>query len=102
VVLGGLWGRTELGLLVLDMFFLPAELRGNGFGARLLAAVEAEAIRRGCTQALVETSSFQAPGFYEKYGYREFGRVEFAPARTARIFLAKELTNRPRRQPPSA
>lgn len=101
-VLGGLWGRTELGVLFLDMFFVAEEIRGEDVGRALLEAVEAEALTRGCRRAAVETSSFQAPGFYEKYGYREFGRVEFAPARTARIFLAKELTNRPRRQPPSA
>jgi GNAT superfamily N-acetyltransferase len=90
-VLGGLWGRTELGLLVLDMLFLPADLRGDGFGARLLAVVEAEARRRGCVRALVETSSFQAPGFYERHGYEEFGRVQFGIGGHARIFFRKRL-----------
>jgi GNAT superfamily N-acetyltransferase len=90
-ILGGLWGRTELGVLFLDMLFVAEELRGEGLGARLLAAVEEEARRRGCLRAVVETSSFQAPAFYEQHGYREFGRVEFAPPGLARIFLSKEL-----------
>ena len=89
--LGGLWGRTELGLLFLDMFFLPEGLRGQGHGARLLDAVEAEARRRGCRRAVVETSSFQAPEFYRRHGYREFGRVEFGLGGHARIYLSKEL-----------
>jgi GNAT superfamily N-acetyltransferase len=89
--LGGLWGRTELGLLFLDMFFVPGHLRGRFHGAQLLALVEAEARRRGCRRAVVETSSFQAPGFYSSHGYEEFGRVEFAVEGQARIFMRKWL-----------
>ena len=33
-VVGGLWGRTELGLLFIDMFFLPKHVRGQSQGAR--------------------------------------------------------------------
>jgi len=89
--LGGLWGRTELGLLFLDMFFVPGHLRGRLHGTQLLALVEGEARRRGCRRAVVETSSFQAPGFYSSHGYEEFGRVEFAVEGQARIFLRKRL-----------
>ncbi len=90
-VLGGLWGRTELGLLFLDMFFLPPHLRGQAQGERLLSAIEAEALKRGCKRAVVETSSFQAPGFYKRHGYEEFGRVDFGLPSHARIFLRKSL-----------
>ncbi|UWU31048.1 GNAT family N-acetyltransferase (plasmid) [Rhizobium sp. WSM1274] len=90
-ILGGLWGRTELGLLFLDMFFLPHCLRGSGYGARLLAVVEEEAKRRCCHRAVVETSSFQAPGFYANQGYEEFGRIDFGVAAHSRIFLSKHL-----------
>ncbi|HEY6431439.1 MAG TPA: GNAT family N-acetyltransferase [Acetobacteraceae bacterium] len=88
---GGLWGRTELGLLFLDMFFLPQSLRGHLLGGRLLALIEAEAIRRGCQHAVVETSTFQAPGFYARHGYQEFGRVPFTAPGSARVFLRKRL-----------
>lgn len=90
-ILGGLWGRTELGVLFLDMFFLPPHLRGLSYGRRLLDAVEAEARRRGCKRAVVETSSFQAPGFYRRHGYEEFGRVNFSLPGHARVFLRKDL-----------
>lgn len=88
-VLGGLWGRTELGLLFLDMFFLPETLRGQDLGSRLLDQVEAEAQRRSCRRAVVETSSFQAPGFYLRHGYTEFGRVPFDVPGQARVFFSK-------------
>ena len=35
-VVGGLWGRPELGLLFLDMFFLPKHVRGQAQGGRPL------------------------------------------------------------------
>jgi GNAT superfamily N-acetyltransferase len=91
-VLGGLWGRTELGLLFLDMFFLPQHLRGESYGAQLLLAVEEEAIRRGCKHPVVETSSFQAPMFYIEHGYEELGRVPFGIEGHARIFLRKDFS----------
>lgn len=39
-VLGGISGRTSLGLLFIDLFYLPDSLRGAGAGARLLQACE--------------------------------------------------------------
>lgn len=89
-VIGGLWARTELGLLFLSMFYLPETLRGSGVGSELLSMVE-EARHRGCRHATVETSTFQAPGFYERHGYAEFGRVPFAVGDEARVFLRKDL-----------
>jgi GNAT superfamily N-acetyltransferase len=88
---GGLWGRTELGLLFLDMFFLPEAARGRSVGSQLLELVEAEARRRGCQHSVVETSTFQAPGFYVRHGYEEFGRVPFTVPGAARMFLRKRL-----------
>jgi GNAT superfamily N-acetyltransferase len=84
-------GKTELGLLFLDMFFLEQVVRGKTQGGRLLSIVEEEARRRGCERAVVETSSFQAPGFYERHGYKEFGRVEFGLPGHARVLLRKNL-----------
>src|SRR5882724_907179 len=47
-VLGGAIGRSSLGLLFLDLFYLPADLRGAGLGASVLQAFEEEGRRRGC------------------------------------------------------
>lgn len=90
-IVGGLWGRTELGLLFLDMFFLPEAARGQSVGVRLLCLVETEAKRRGCQHSVVETSTFQAPSFYLRHGYDEFGRVPFTAPGAARVFLRKRL-----------
>jgi hypothetical protein len=94
---GGLWGQTELGLLVLDMFLLPEHVRGRSCGTKLLAVTGNEAIHRGSRRAVVETSSFHAPGFNLRHGYREFGRVDFGIGGHCRVFLQKELSSATRR-----
>ena len=40
----------------------------------------------------LNTYSFQAPGFYEKLGFRRFGGMEGSPAGASRHFFAKRLT----------
>lgn len=90
-VLGGVLGRTSLGLLFIDLVYLPESLRGGGIGRRMIALAEDEARRRGCVAAVLYTISFQAPGFYERLGYRELGRVACLPPGTSRIFLSKPL-----------
>lgn len=90
-VVGGLTGRTSLGLFFIDLFYLPESLRGGGFGSRLLREAEAEAKRRGCARAVLYTITFQAPDFYRKHGYEAFGEVPCEPEGTARVFMVKTL-----------
>jgi GNAT superfamily N-acetyltransferase len=89
-VLGGILGHTSLGLCFIDLVFLPEPLRGQDVGTRLMTAAEDEARRRGCRAAVLYTISFQAPGFYEKRGYRAFGKIDGEPG-VARIFMVKDL-----------
>ena len=90
-VVGGLLGRTSLGVLFVDLFFLPDALRGHRLGSRILQLAEDEARRRGCEAAVLYTISFQAPEFYERHGYRRFGTIDCQPPGTSRIFLSKAL-----------
>jgi len=89
--LGGILGRTSLGLLFLDLVFLPKELRGRDLGSHMLRLAEEEGVRRGCRSAMLYTISFQAPGFYERHGWHEFGRIPCDPPGTSRIFMTKAL-----------
>ena len=90
-VLGGATGRSSLGLLVLDLFYLPEALRGLGIGTAILRAFEEEGRRRGCVAGVLYTISFQAPEFYERHGWRRFGEIACAPPGASRIFLMKQL-----------
>jgi GNAT superfamily N-acetyltransferase len=90
-ILGGITGRTSLGLLFIDLVFLPDELRGGGLGSRILKLAEDEGRRRGCRAAMLYTISFQAPRFYERHGWRVFGEIACDPPGTSRIFMTKTL-----------
>jgi GNAT superfamily N-acetyltransferase len=89
--IGGILGRTTLGLLFVDLVYLPTALRGQNIGSRMMGMVEQEAARRGCRSGALITISFQAPGFYERRGWREFGRVPCDPPGTFRVFMSKTL-----------
>ncbi|MDX2144165.1 MAG: GNAT family N-acetyltransferase [Rhodospirillaceae bacterium] len=77
----GLAGNTGQGLLYVRLLWVHDGLRQLGLGRKLLAMAEAEAVRRGCHTAGIDTFSFQAPQYYPKLGYREFGRIERLGAR---------------------
>jgi len=89
--LGGMIGRTSYGLLFIDLVYLPETLRGQDIGGRLLRMMEQEGAKRGCRSAFLFTITYQAPGFYERHGWIEFGRIACDPPGTARIFMTKTL-----------
>lgn len=90
-VLGGAIGRTSLGLLFLDLFYLPVAVRRLGLGSQVLEQFEADGRRRGCGSAVLYTISFQAPAFYERRGWCRFGEIACSPDGTSRIFMRKTL-----------
>jgi GNAT superfamily N-acetyltransferase len=92
-VVGGLWGRTALGWLFVELLFVPESLRGRGIGADLMLRAEREAVARGCHSAWLDTFEFQARKFYERLGYSCFGHLADYPAGFSRYFMKKALTN---------
>lgn len=91
-VAGGAVGVAFWNWLFIDMLWIRPELRGQGWGARLLADAEAEARQRHCTGVWLDTFSFQARPFYEARGYEVFGEIAEHPAGHTRYFLKKKLS----------
>jgi GNAT superfamily N-acetyltransferase len=86
----GLIGSTYAGWLFVNLLWVHADLRRRGIGQTLLADAERYALEAGCHSAWLDTFSFQGPDFYPKFGYREFGRLDYPPDHH-RIFLKKRL-----------
>lgn len=88
---GGLIGVSAYDWLIVELVFVPEEMRAQGVGTALLARAEEAARARGCKGMWLDTFSFQARGFYEKLGFELFGAVEDHPIGAARYFLKKTL-----------
>lgn len=90
-VVGGLIGEAQWGWLRIDILAVAADLRGGGWGRRLVGAAERAAVAAGCHSAWMDTFSFQSPGFYRRPGYAVFGELPDYPAGQVRHFLSKRL-----------
>jgi GNAT superfamily N-acetyltransferase len=55
----------------IDEFFVSPATRSHGTGARLLAAAEADLLRRGCVRLQLQLAigNTRARSFYERHGY---------------------------------
>ena len=90
-VQGGLTGSSCYDWLFVKWLWVAEPFRSQGIGSRLLARAEEVARERNIGAVYLDTFTFQAPGFYEKHGYREFGRLDDPVHGHARIWLAKRL-----------
>jgi GNAT superfamily N-acetyltransferase len=92
-IVGGALCEVRWHWLFVDMLWVSDAHRGQGAGTALLAAAEAEARRRGCTKAHLDTISFQARPFYEKLGWTLFGTLEDYPPGHTRFYLQKDISH---------
>lgn len=90
-VVGGVIGATYWDWFYVNLMWIREDLRGQGYGQRLLALAEAEAQTRGARHAHLDTFSFQALDFYKKNGYRVFGELNDFPQGHTRFFMVKDF-----------
>ena len=90
-VVAGISGWTWGDCCELQNLWVEPSLRGRGLATRLIAAAEAEAAARGCSQTVHFTYAFQAGALYEQNGYELVGRVEDFPSGTDVLWYRKSL-----------
>jgi len=90
-IVGCVVGEIYWDWLFIDLMWVKDEVRGHGYGHRLLESVEIEARKRGAKKAYLDTFSFQAPDFYRRHGYQVFGELKDFPFGHQRLFFTKDL-----------
>ena len=90
-LLAGLVAETFGNWLEIEYLFVKEDLRGQGIGSQLLQQAESEAKKRNCRFAFVNTYQFQAPAFYQKYGYKKVFTMKDYPYTGQRHYYQKEL-----------
>lgn len=90
-VMAGIVAESTGDTLEVAFLFVEEAARGQGLGSRLLAEVEARAQADGLRRVLLNTYSFQAPGFYLKAGYRRLFAIDPCFCAHSQHFFIKEL-----------
>jgi GNAT superfamily N-acetyltransferase len=84
-------GRDDGKGLEIKQLWVDKNHRGHGLGRRLLESAVTEARIRGCGAVWVLSYTFQAPGFYEKCGFRRMAELRDWPPGHAHIVLCRQL-----------
>ena len=90
-VIGGLIGCLYYGWLHVEVLWVEAALRGNGYGGQLLAQAETRAVAQGCIGSTLETSSPDARRFYERHRYEVFATLDDYPPGHQKLFMRKRI-----------
>jgi GNAT superfamily N-acetyltransferase len=90
-IVAGICGNTWGGVCEIRQFWVEGSQRRRGLGTRLYRAAEQEARRRGCTQVVLMTFSFQALTFYERNGFEVVATIDDHPRGHRNHLLRKRL-----------
>ena len=90
-IVAGIVASSTYDTVEVEYLFVQEDLRGQGIGSSLLRQVEEAAKRDGKSRVLLNTYSFQAPGFYQKMGYRLLFAIEPCLGEYGQYFFLKEL-----------
>ena len=90
-IVAGICGNTWGGGCEIRQFWVEESQRRRGLGTRLFQAAEQEARRRGCTQMLLMTFSFQAPAFYARIGFEVVATIADHPRGHRNFLMRKRL-----------
>jgi len=90
-IVGGVVGEMFWHHLHIDFLWVADDYRHGGYGSKLIHRIEAYAREKECHLVILDTFSFQAPHFYKKLGYKEFGVLKDFPKGQSQYFMEKRL-----------
>jgi ribosomal protein S18 acetylase RimI-like enzyme len=90
-LIAGLDGFTWGGYGRIEYLWIEESHRGRGLGRLLVEAAVEEARRRDCATLVLDTHTFQAPGFYAALGFVEVGRTTGTPRGYDQVLMQLDL-----------
>lgn len=90
-IVAGIIGNTWGGTCEVRQFWVDESKRHGGLGTKLFQAAEQEARRRGCTQMVLMTFTFQASSFYERNGFELVATIDNHPRGYQNRVMRKRL-----------
>lgn len=90
-ILGGLYGRVIFQWMYIELLCVPEQGRGQRIGSELMAMAENLAKEKNCLGIWLDTFDFQAPEFYKKLGFSQFGEIVDYPPGHSRHYFQKRL-----------
>ncbi len=88
---GAILGEINWGWLYIKALWIDERLRNMGWGQKLLYGFEKYSLSRGISNIRLETTTFQALGFYKKLGYTVFAELDDMPPGETSFFLKKSI-----------
>lgn len=85
-LLAYVWGKW----LHVDTFWIDESLRGQGWGSKMLEAAHRIGREKGAVASWLDTFSWQARPFYERFGYETVFEIGDHPAGHSRYFMQKK------------
>ena len=90
-VRGGILGEICWNWLEIHTLMVDEDVRGLGYGTKLLVEMEQIAIESECDFIKVDTLSFQALDFYQDNGYTVYGTLDNVGREFKHFYLKKDL-----------
>ena len=92
VIVGGILGEINWNWMHIQGLWIDESIRQDGWGTKLLSEMEEYALSKSTANSRLETTTFQALGFYVKAGYSVFGELPNMPQGHTSYFLQKQLS----------
>ena len=80
-VVGGILGEINWNWMHIQGLWVDESIRRRGWGLKLLTEMEEYVLSQNINNIRLETTTFQALGFYLKAGYSVFGELPNMPRR---------------------
>jgi ribosomal protein S18 acetylase RimI-like enzyme len=91
-IIAGIAGWTWAGICEITQLWVDEKVRKDGLGKMLLEAAEVETKSKGCHTIMVRSFSFQAPHFYERYGFETEHIITDFPKAYDYYILSKRIS----------